>query len=100
MPGDTTETQEIIRMQQEMIEAHLGWTDAAKTAIMCDGYEIIYFISLDKEFARQKIDVAVYNGTRFDYLPEDIAERLATIYFAYVDELSEALEYTNRREIH
>lgn len=98
MPGDTTE--EIVRMQQEMIEAHLGWTDAAKTAVMCDGHEIIYFISLDEKFSRQKVDVAVYNGVMFIYLPEDKAERLAAIYFDYVDELNNILEYTNGREIH
>lgn len=98
--GELTDIQDIVRMQQEMIEAHLSWTDSPKTAVMCDGNDIIYFISLDEQFIRQRVDVAVYNGNRFIYLPDNLAEEVAESYFDYVDKMSGVLEYTSGRGIH
>ena len=106
-PGETPKKEDqierfrsIVQKHNELVESHLANTDSPKTAVMSDGHEIIYFIGLDKDYKRQEIEAAVYDGSRFVYLPGYLAERLSDKYFEYVDVMSEIFEYMDGGELH
>ena len=90
----------IVQKHNELVESHLANTDSPKTAVMNDGHEIIYFVSLDKDYKKQGIEVAVYNGLDFIYLPDYLAEKLADKYFEYADVMSEMLEHMDGSQLH
>ncbi len=89
-----------MHQHEEFVKAHIEASTSPKVAVMNDGHDIIYFIHLDEELERQKIEVAVYNGDRFVYIPEYLAISLSEKYFSYLEDLEQAKEYIDGREIH
>lgn len=77
----------------EFVEKHLAKSDVPKTLVTSDGQEIIYFIALDKDYVRQSVEVAMFDGDKFNYLPHSEAKRLSDKYFEYIEVLNELLQY-------
>lgn len=94
------EFRSIVKQHSELVENHLANTGSPRTAVMSDGHEVVYFVSLDEDYQRMGIDVAVHNGRYFVYLSSHLAEQLSDKYFEYIDIMSEIFQDIDGGELH
>lgn len=66
--------------------------------VLNDNKEVVYFITYGESPASEKIDVAIYDGFEYEFMPEKLAQKLCTSYLYYVDMMAEAYEYMEFKE--
>jgi CRP-like cAMP-binding protein len=77
---------------EKVVADYLSKVDR-RPIVLNDSKEVVYFITYKEPFVFDTVDVAVYDGYDYDFLPKDLALKVTKAYLYYVDVMGEAYGY-------
>lgn len=82
------------RDYETVVADYLSKTDR-RPIVLNDNKETVFFITYKEAFVFDKVDVAVYDGFDYDFLPSDLALKVCKAYLYCVDIMGEAYQYVD-----